>query len=297
MKRTSLLLMFTCLTVLLLLPAAAAAQQITVGSKDFTEQIIMGHMIAELLEGHGYKTNRILGLGGDDLVVSGMQRGEIDVWISYTGTLWTVILGNELEVGIDPVQLYRDTQVALKEELDLLLLEPIGFNNTYVFVVPQALANRHNLQKVSDLIPIAGQLSIGGSILFMGDRPDGIQGVERVYGMRFRRNRAIESGLLFQALQLGQVDVIVAFSTHGQIAALNLVTLEDDRNLFPPYDAGIVVRADLFERYPEVEGILNKLAGAIDDATMAALNYEVDGKRRDPRTVAREFLIERGLIN
>lgn len=276
--------------------ALAGAQTIAVGAKDFTEQVIMGHMVAELLEAHGFSTTRTLGLGGDDLVFTGMHRGEIDVWMSYSGTIYSVLLGNELVLGADPDELYREAQKQLLERHNLVLLEPIGFNNTYVFVADRNLVERHGLTKVSDLAPIAHTLTLGGSLLFMGDRQDGIRGVESVYGLKFRRTRPIESGLLFQAMQLGQVDLIVAFSTHGQIAALDLVMLEDDKQLFPPYHAGLIVRAEVLEAYPEVREVLGKLTGAIDDVTMARLNYEVDGHRRNPRDVAAEFLREAGLI-
>lgn len=290
---TSLL---TVLLALGLVSGSALAQTIAVGAKDFTEQIIMGHMVAELLEAHGFAVTRTLGLGGDDLVFTGMQRGEIDIWMSYSGTIYSVLLGNELVLGADPDELYREAQKQLLERYNMELLEPIGFNNTYVFVADRSLVEKHGLTKVSDLIPIAHTLTLGGSILFMGDRRDGIKGVEAVYGMKFRRNRAIESGLLFQAMQLGQVDLIVAFSTHGQIAALDLVMLEDDRQLFPPYHAGLIVRAEVLEAHPELRDILGKLTNAIDDVTMARLNYEVDGHRRNAREVAAEFLQESGLI-
>lgn len=290
------LVMAVVLGVLAFTSTLAGAQNITVGAKDFTEQVIMGHMVAELLEAHGFSTTRTLGLGGDDLVFTGMQRGEIDIWMSYSGTIYAVLLGNQLELGVDPDALYKEAQRQLLEGYNFELLEPIGFNNTYVFVASRDLVERHNLQRVSDLIPIANTLTLGGSLLFMGDRPDGIKGVESVYGMKFRRTRAIESGLLFQAMQLRQVDLIVAFSTHGQIAALDLVMLEDDRRLFPPYHAGLIVRREVLEAHPELREILGKLTGAIDDVTMARLNYEVDGHRRNPREVANEFLREAGLI-
>lgn len=276
--------------------ALAAKPKIVIGSKNFTEQYVLGHIIAELLEAHGYPTERKLGLGGNDIVFSAMKRGDIHVYPEYTGTAWAVHLGHALEIGLDPEQLYEDVTREFREKHGLEFLPALGFNNTYVFAAPRALVNKHNLTKVSDLIPIAKQLTLGGSIDFMGDRPDGIRGVEKVYGMKFRRNRAVESGLLFQALQLRQVDLIVAFATHGQIAAMDLVMLTDDRQLFPPYDTGIVVRSDVLKANPELRTVLGKLEGKINEATMARLNYEVDGHRKDPRAVARAFLQELGLI-
>lgn len=276
---------------------AGAAPQIAVGSKDFTEQVILGHLVAEYLEAHGYETKKTLGLGGDDVVFAGLLRGDLDIWVSYSGTLWSVILKNPLEVGADPAVLYEKSRDALKELHNIEMLDSLGFNNTYVFAAPRALVEQHNLKTVSDLIPIANTLTLGGSLAFMGDRPEGIKGVEEMYGLKFRRTRAIESGLMFQALQLRQVDLIVPFSTHGQIVALDLVMLEDDRQLFPPYDAGLLVRGELLEAHPEVRDLLDKLSGSIDDNTMAAMNYEVDGHRKDPKDVAINFLKEHGFID
>lgn len=298
MKRVRTILMAVTLVTALLLSlgaVVAASDVVSVGAKDFTEQLILGHLVAELLEVNGYSTSRTLGLGGDQLVFSGILRGDIDMWVSYTGTLWAVILGNPLEPGIDPAELYEKTKAALKEQHDIELLSPLGFNNTYVFAAPRSFVEKHQVSKVSDLIPLAPSLTLGGSLAFMGDRPEGIQGVERVYGMKFGRTRPIESGLMFQALQLGQVDLIVPFSTHGQIAAMDLVLLEDDRNLFPPYDAALLVRGELLRERPELREILEQLAGKLDDTTMARLNYEVDGHRKNPRAVAVDFLKEIGL--
>lgn len=293
-----------CLTLLLLcilvgtsaLGGTAASAEITIGSQEFAEHVIIGHMIAELLEAHGYKTKRTLGLGGPDIVFSGMRRGDVDIWMSYSGTISSVVLNKPVEIGVDPDELYRTNQMALKELFDVEQLDPLGFNNTYVFAAPSDVAKKHSLEKVSDLIPIANTLTLGGSIAFMGDRPDGIQGVEQEAGMRFRRNRSLDTGLMFQALQLGQVDLVVAFSTHGQIAALDLVMLEDDRMFFPPYYAGLLVQARVLEEHPGLRDVLNILTGAIDEVAMATLNYEVDGHRKDPKDVAIRFLKDRGFI-
>ena len=239
------MVLLTALAAWCLVFSGAGAQTITVGSKDFTEQVIMGHMVADLLEAHGFATNRILGLGGDDLVFTGMHRGEIDIWMSYSGTIYSVLLGNELVLGADPDELYRESQRQLLERHNLVLLEPIGFNNTYVFVADRSLVEKHGLTKVSDLIPIADTLTLGGSILFMGDRQDGIRGVEAVYGMKFRRTRAIESGLLFQAMQLGQVDLIVddgGHKMHQQITSF--------RELWPKLkDRGLYIVEDTHTSY------------------------------------------------
>src|SRR5690606_766168 len=247
---------------------------------------------------HGFDVEVKAGLGSGDVIFGALQRGEIDMYVEYSGTAWTGFLKEEISVGVDPDLLYQQTAAGMKERFGMEFLpeRTIGFSNTYVFVVTRETAEKYNLSKVSDLIPIADQLTLGGTIAFMGDRPDGIRGAEQTYGFKFRRNRAMDHALLFQALQLGQVDAIVAFSTDGQIAAMDLVMLEDDRGTFPPYHAGVLVRGETLEMYPEIRDILAKLEGLIDEHTMATLNYEVDGNRRNEREVALEFLREQGLV-
>lgn len=299
--RTVLLTLTLALTLLLaaVVPSFAAEQpKLVVGGKNFTEQYIMAHVVAELLKAHGFDVEVKAGLGSGDVIFGALQRGEIDMYVEYSGTAWTGFLKEEIAVGVDPDLLYQQTAAGMKERFGMEFLpeRTIGFSNTYVFVVTQETADKYNLSKVSDLIPIADQLTLGGTIAFMGDRPDGIRGAEQTYGFKFRRNRAMDHALLFQALQLGQVDAIVAFSTDGQIAAMDLVMLEDDRGTFPPYHAGVLVRGETLEKYPEIRDILAKLEGLIDEHTMATLNYEVDGNRRNERDVALEFLREQGLV-
>ncbi|HLS90177.1 MAG TPA: glycine betaine ABC transporter substrate-binding protein [Limnochordia bacterium] len=299
--RTVLLTLTLAMTLLLAaaVPSFAAEQpKLVVGGKNFTEQYIMAHVVAELLKAHGFDVEVKAGLGSGDVIFGALQRGEIDMYVEYSGTAWTGFLKEEISVGVDPDLLYQQTAAGMKERFGMEFLpeRTIGFSNTYVFVVTRETAEKYNLSKVSDLIPIADQLTLGGTIAFMGDRPDGIRGAEQTYGFKFRRNRAMDHALLFQALQLGQVDAIVAFSTDGQIAAMDLVMLEDDRGTFPPYHAGVLVRGETLEKYPEIRDILAKLEGLIDEHTMATLNYEVDGNRRNEREVALEFLREQGLV-
>jgi len=299
--RTVLLTLTLAMTLLLAaaVPSFAAEQpKLVVGGKNFTEQYIMAHVVAELLKAHGFDVEVKAGLGSGDVIFGALQRGEIDMYVEYSGTAWTGFLKEEISVGVDPDLLYQQTAAGMKERFGMEFLpeRTIGFSNTYVFVVTRETAEKYNLSKVSDLIPIADQLTLGGTIAFMGDRPDGIRGAEQTYGFKFRRNRAMDHALLFQALQLGQVDAIVAFSTDGQIAAMDLVMLEDDRGTSPPYHAGVLVRGETLEKYPEIRDILAKLEGLIDEHTMATLNYEVDGNRRNEREVALEFLREQGLV-
>ncbi len=277
--------------------AAAQKPKVTIGSKNFTESYLLGDIATELLRAHGYEVEHKAGLGGNSVIFPAIQRGDIDIYPEYAGTAYLVQLGREFEIPMRLDDILDTVVKEMDERFDLEFMPTLGFNNTYVFATTKEMAEKYNLEKVSDLIPIANRFSLGGSIDFMSDRPDGIRGVEDVYGMKFKRNRPMDSSLIFRALQLGQVDLIVAFATHGQIAAMDLVTLEDDRGVFPSYHASYVARNDLFEQEPEIRSILMKLHNALDEKTIAGLNYRVDGDHEEPSDVARDWLLQEGLIS
>lgn len=285
---------------------------ITVGSKDFTESIILAEMVALLLDDAGYPVERQLNLGGTAVVHQALVNGEIDVYVEYTGTGLLAILGMELptsqatpaatpETGATPVAasgagaVYQIVKNEYQEQFNLEWLQPWGFNNTYVLAVTQETAEEYDLQTVSDLEGVAGELTFGGTQEFLV-RPDGLPGLEEAYGLEFGDAVGLDPGLVYSAVDQGDVDVISAFATDGRIPALDLVTLEDDQNFFPPYFAAPVVRGELLEQAPEVRDILNQLAGTIDDETMADLNFQVDEGGMEPIDVARGYLVEQGLI-
>src|SRR5690606_26811896 len=189
-----LILLTAVLGLVLAVPFQASAQERTlvVGGKNFTEQYILAHMIAELLKAHGYPAEAKPGLASGDVILSALRRGDIDMYVEYSGTAWTGFLKQPTEVGIDADWVYEQTAKGMKEQFGLDYLPTLGFSNAYVFAVPRAFAEEHGLEKISDLIPLAGRLTLGGTLAFMGDRPDGIRGAEAVYGFKFRRNRAMD---------------------------------------------------------------------------------------------------------
>jgi glycine betaine/choline ABC-type transport system substrate-binding protein len=282
---------------------------VTVGSKDFTESIVLAEIVSQLLEDHGYTVERQFNLGGTAVVHQAMISGEVDIYVEYTGTGLIAILGQELpqdeaaapEAGASPAAtsgqdaVYDIVKREYQEQFGLTWLEPGGFNNTYALAVTQETADAHGLETISDLQGIAGDMTFGATQEFLV-RPDGLPGLEEAYGLDFGDEKGLDPGLLYSALDEGQVDVISAFATDGRIPALDLVVLEDDKNFFPPYYAAPVVDSELLEQNPEIADILNELAGQIDDATMADLNYQVDEGGEEPADVARAFLEERGLI-
>jgi glycine betaine/choline ABC-type transport system substrate-binding protein len=284
---------------------------VAVGSKQFTEQLIVGEMLALLLEDAGYEVERQLGLAGTDIVHQALLSGEVDTYVEYTGTGLLAILGMDLPTGT-PVAATSATPVAgdgpgvdavydivkneYAEQFDIVWLDPLGFNNTYTLALTEERAAELGVKTISDLIPISGELTIGATQEFLA-RPDGLPGMMEVYeGLEFADAQGFEPGLVYQAVDSGDVDVISAFATDGRIPALGLVTLEDDLGFFPPYFAAPVVRQELLDEDAAVADVLNAMAGMIDDATMADLNAQVDVDGEEPEDVARGFLVEQGLI-
>jgi len=289
---------------------------VTVGSKAFTEQEIMGQLLALLLEDAGYEVERKLQLGGTLIVHEALLSGDVDAYVEYTGTGLITILGLELPVatpgadaspvadtaaspeaggmvGTDAV--YDIVKTEYQSQFDVVWLDPLGFNNTYTLAVREGTATELGLQTISDLQAHVGDLTFGATQEFL-TRPDGLPGLTAVYGFEFSEAVGMDEGLVYQALDSEEVDIISAFATDGRIPALGLVLLEDDLGFFPPYFAAPVVRQELLDQDPAIADVLNKLAGAIDDKTMADLNFQVDDGGEEAEDVARAFLEERGMI-
>ncbi|HOJ83098.1 MAG TPA: glycine betaine ABC transporter substrate-binding protein [Bacillota bacterium] len=274
-------------------PGEETKPKIIIGSKNFTEQLIVGHMVGLLMEDAGYPVEYQLRLGGSGLVHEALVNGDINVYVEYTGTGLMVML--EEDVISDPDEAYAKVKELYKEKWNLVWLEPWGFNNTYTITMHKDKAQELGVKKISDLKDKAADLVIGATHEFI-PRQDGLAGLQETYGFEFKEAMGMDEGLMYQAVKEGELDVISAFATDGRIPAFELVNLEDDLAYFPPYYAAPVVRGDLLEEDPEVANILNKLAGKIDDATMAQLNYEVDENKKDPSAVAKQFLQENGYI-
>jgi glycine betaine/choline ABC-type transport system substrate-binding protein len=309
MSLLAVLALFLAFTVTTL---GGAAQDdlptVTVGSKDFTEQILVSEMLAQLLEDAGYSVERQLNLGGSALVHQALVSGEIDTYVEYTGTGLLAILelplpaaGATPEAGGTPVSIvdsvYDTVKQAYQDEFGLVWLDPLGFNNTYTLAMRSDQAAELGVETISDLITVDADLRFGATQEFVV-RPDGLPGLLEAYpGLEFTEALGMDPGLVYEALDSEQVDVISAFATDGRIPALNFVTLEDDLGFFPPYFAAPVVRQELLDEDPEVAEVLNQLSGMIDDQTMADLNFRVDDGGEEAADVAAAFLAEQGLID
>lgn len=222
-----------------------------------------------------------------------LVRGEIDLYPEYTGTGLAAIL--KLPVIRDPEEAFRRVAAGYQEKFETEWLQPFGFNNTYAMSVRAADAERRGWETISDLIDAALTLRAGFTAEF-AERPDGYPGLTRVYGLQFGEVCDLDPAIMYEAIAGGEVDVICAFATDGRIAAYSLQPLLDDRCFFPPYHAAPVVRSAVLRAYPELRDALGPLTGLLDDATMLRLNFQVDGQKRSPAEVAREFLEMRGLV-
>jgi osmoprotectant transport system permease protein len=265
-------------------PAGRAG--VVVGSKDFTESVILAEMLAQTLEDEGLTVERRFELGGN-LPHDSLVAGRLDAYPEYTGTSFTAILKHQPVT--DPRAVYEQVRREYAEKFGLELSEPLGFSNDFAILVREEDARRLKLRTISDAIPHASAWRAGFGQDFMS-RADGYEGFVRAYDLRFAsRPREMDLSLSYRALAEGQVDIIAGNSTDGMIAKLGLVQLEDDRRYFPPYEAVFILRRDLPAREPEVRAALRTLAGSLSTEEMRRLNFEVDGNKRPAAEVVREW--------
>jgi len=298
-RRLFVLLLLSLLTVFTVIACngsetGTTGGAIKVGSKDFTEQFILGEMYALVLENEGLPVERKLNLGGTPVAQKSLESGEIDVYPEYTGTGLLTVL--KLPANSNQQQVYRTVAAAYKQKFNLVWLEPAPMNNTQALAMTQSGAKKYGIQTISDLVAKASQLTMIGTPEFEA-REDGLPGLKKVYGdFKFKKYIPADPGLRYKTLQDGQADVVEAFGTDGEIGAFKLVVLKDDQGLFPPYQVAPVVRQEALDANPKVREILNTLAPKLTDGTMRRLNYEVSGKQREPAEVAKEFLTQAGLL-
>jgi osmoprotectant transport system substrate-binding protein len=290
---TVFVLFMMVLTSCNLLPGSNGVT-VRVASKDFTEQFILGEMYALVLEDAGFTVERRMNLGGTPVAQQALLSDEIDVYPEYTGTGLLTVLG--LPVESDPQLVYDTVSREYLSQFNLVWLEPAPMNNTQALAMTRERANQLGIRTISDMVANASQLTMAGPPEFQ-EREDGLPGLRQVYGdFELAAYQAIDAGLRYQALVQGQADVVVAFGTDGEIAAFDLVLLEDDRGMFPPYQVAPVARAEIIEQNPEIRQALNAIAPLLTDSAMQQLNYEVSGNGREPAEVARDFLVEMGII-
>lgn len=268
---------------------------IRIGAKNFSEQFILGEMMALLIEDKtGLTVDRRFNLGGTMICHEALIHGEIDLYPEYTGTALLSILH---ETGtVAPENVFNFVEKAYREKFDCLWLSPFGFNNTYAVTVRSQDARAKGWRTISDLAPAADSLRLGVQAEFY-ERPDGYPGLKNAYSLAFAEVRELDPGLVYSAIAQGEVDVISAFATDGRIAAYNLTPLIDDRNFFPPYHCAPLIRGEIARRHPEVLDALALLADKLDDDAMRRLNYRVDEENQSIAAVAQDFLRKQNLFS
>ena len=292
MKRVAIVL--CCALALLTTSCGSRPNRLVIGSKNFTEQLILGELLAQQIE---HKTEltveRRFYLAGTYICQQALLAGRIDMYVEYTGTALTAILKEK--PSSNHQEAYQQVREQYARRFGLAVTEPLGFDNTFAMVIRGEDARRLNLQTISQAAKYAPQWRAGFGYEFM-ERPDGYEGLARAYGLRFAAPpRIMDLGLLYRALKEKEVDIVAGSATDGLITALGFVVLEDDRHYFPPYDAVPIVREQTLQEHPEVKTVLEALAGKITAEDMRRMNYAVDGEHRDAKPVVAEFLRAKGL--
>lgn len=268
---------------------------IAIGGKKYTEQIILVHILEQLLSDRTDLNIVNKGdLGATNVLHQAMLDKDIDMYVEYTGTAYAIFLDEELDTT-DPQIIYDRVQDYYNKEFDMTWLEPFGFNNTYAITVRSEVAEELGLEKISDLKEYAPDFILGSDFDFL-ERDDGIVNFNKAYGLTWKDNIGMDPGLMYSAIKEGRVDAIVAYATDGRISRYNLKILEDDLAFFPPYYAAPVVNNDTLEKFPEIADILNELAPHLTMEKMSELNSRVDIDNEPESKVAHDFLVEAGLL-
>ncbi|MBC7085331.1 MAG: glycine/betaine ABC transporter substrate-binding protein [Methanomethylovorans sp.] len=268
---------------------------VVIGSKLFQESYILAHMAALLLEDAGYKTVVKEGLGGTFVNYEALKKDEINTYVEYTGTAYSQILKKPALKVWDPQVVYMETEKGLKENDKIIIVATPGFEDAYAIAVKEDWAESNNVTKISDLKEYASQMTIGTDPEF-ATREDGLPRIKEVYGIEFKDYKQAVATLMYEAIKIGDVDAVSAYTTDTRNEVFNLRVLEDDMNALPPYDAIYIMTEKFAMNNPEAVNALKKLDGRIDTDTMRSLNYKFDVEKMEPRNIARDFLVQEGLI-
>ncbi|SET47020.1 osmoprotectant transport system permease protein [Salinibacillus kushneri] len=270
-------------------------ETIVIGGKLGSEPEILIQMYKQLIEEEtDLHVELEPGLGKTSFVFNALKTGEIDIYPEFTGTAIVQFL-NEQAVSTKERDVYEQAKDGLKEQFDMILLEPMAYNNTYALAIPDELAQDKGLETISDLKPIEDEITAGFTLEF-NDRQDGYAGIQELYGMDFGEVITMEPKLRYNAIKSGDIQLVDAYSTDSEIRQYHLKVLEDDKHLFPPYQGAPLLRAETAEKYPGIKQALNKLGGMISDDQMREMNYRVNVEGESAESVARDFLEVEGLV-
>jgi osmoprotectant transport system permease protein len=270
-------------------------EEIVIAGKLGSEPEILINMYKLLIEEETDHTVQLKpGLGKTSFVFSALENGNIDIYPEFTGTAISEFLKDTAD-STNREEVYQQAKEGMKKQFDMEMLQPMVYNNTYALAVPEPFAKENDLQSISDLKSIESKLKAGFTLEF-SDREDGYKGIQKLYGLNFPSLITMEPKLRYGAVQNGEINLVDAYSTDSELQRYNLVVLEDDKNLFPPYQGAPLLRAETAEKYPEIIEALNKLAGKINDDEMRKMNYQVNVEGKSAEETAREYLIKAGLL-
>lgn len=270
-------------------------ENLVIGGKLGSEPEILINMYKLLIENETDLNVELQpGLGKTSFVFNALKSGSIDVYPEFTGTAIAEFL-KETAVSTDSGEVYEQARKGMKDQFNMKLLEPMAYNNTYALAVPEQLAEEYSLQTISDLKAVEQNIKAGFTLEF-SDREDGYRGIQKLYGVEFPTVLTMEPKLRYGAIEKGEINLVDAYSTDSEIARYNLTVLEDDKNLFPPYQGAPLLRAETVEEHPELVRALNKLSGKISDDEMREMNYKVNVEGASAEETAREYLEKEGLL-
>jgi glycine betaine/choline ABC-type transport system substrate-binding protein len=294
--RSRLLVLFLLAGILSLVSCSPSrSDRVVIGSKNFTESLILSELMAQQIEAHtNLKVERRFYLAGTYICQQAILAGRIDIYPEYTGTALTAIL--KQQSTSDKQDVYQRVKNEYERQFGLTLGPPLGFNDTFAMEIRGEDAKRLNISTLSQVATFAPRWRAGFGYEFM-ERPDGYRGLAATYGLHFAEPpRVMDLGLLARALKDRQIDLAAGNTTDGLIPAMDFFVLKDDRHYFPPYEAVPVMRQQTIQQHPEVAQALAELAGKISDQEMQRLNYSVDGQHRDAKDVVHEFLVHKNLV-
>lgn len=298
-KRRRLALAAICLCVTALFGATAlnyeSRPDIIVCSKDYTEQVVLNSMVADVIEGNtDLRVGRKMALGGSQICFNSLAAGDVDIYAEYSGTMYTNLLGHDPIA--DKQRVYETIRDELADQYGITTLKMMNYNNTFALAVRRDTVEQYNLKTISDLARYSGNLTLGAELDFF-EREDGLAGLTKCYGITFGNGVRLAGNYRYTALNSGACDVIDAYSTDGLLKRFDLVCMEDDKNFFVPYFATPMVRTETVEHYPQIVPYIEALGDALSEEIMIELNYQVDVLLREPEAVAREFVLENDLIS
>jgi len=302
LKRRERGIVVTLCAILIMIPAmtsinaalAESKNKVVVGTSNFTEVIILGYMYSDLIESNtDLEVEQKFNLNGGSFCFDALRHDDLDMFVEYTGTALADMLHEPIEN--DPDTVYNKVNKLMMERHDIHVSAPLGFNNTYVMSVKPETAQKYNLKTLSDLMKVSDKLDLGCTVEFV-QREDCLPALEKEFNSKFKKVSGLDAAIRYEAIDADEVQVVDAYSTDALLAKLGLTTLEDDVQFFPPYYAVNFVNQKTLDKHPELNAVLSKMDGLIDEKTMAELNSKVDIDGEDAKDVAHEFLIEKGLI-